>query len=80
MDRKTKRLIARCIDDVADEDGWANLGDVGNLIINIRPDFDPRNYGCTKLSHVMQRLPKVEVTYRHNNQPGGKQIYIRNIT
>ena len=35
MDRKTKRLIARCIDDVADEDGWANLGDVGNLIINI---------------------------------------------
>ncbi|HHX37018.1 MAG TPA: NYN domain-containing protein [Clostridiaceae bacterium] len=79
MDRKTKRLIARCIDDVADEDGWANLGDVGNLIINIRPDFDPRNYGCTKLSNVMRKLPNVEVTYRNINQPGGKQIYIRNI-
>lgn len=78
MDRVTKRLIVRCIEDVADEAGWAYLGDVGNLLINIRPDFDPRNYGCSKLSQLMQGLHNIDVEFRPGSQPGVKLIYIRN--
>lgn len=78
MDRVTKRLIVRCIEDVADEAGWAYLGDVGNLLINIRPDFDPRNYGCPKLSQLMQGLHNIDVEFRPGSQPGVKLIYIRN--
>lgn len=78
IDRKTKRLILRCIDDVAGDDGWAYLGDVGNLLINIRPDFDPRNYGCSKLSILMQRLDGIDVELRPGTVPNVKIVYIRN--
>ena len=39
--RAVKRLIATSITDLADENGWAFLGDVGNLILKKQPDFDP---------------------------------------
>ncbi|WP_367186662.1 OST-HTH/LOTUS domain-containing protein, partial [Rhodoferax sp.] len=32
-------LISSSISDVADENGWAFLADVGNLIQKKRPDF-----------------------------------------
>ena len=40
----------------ADEDGWAILGDVGNLLIKKKPDFDPRNYGFDKLTPIKKSL------------------------
>ena len=43
IDDKIKKLILNTIDDVADDDGWAFLGDVGNMLIKKRPEFDPRN-------------------------------------
>ena len=49
--RAVKRLIASSITDLADENGWAYLGDVGNLILKKQPDFDPRNFGFPKLLH-----------------------------
>ena len=57
-----KRLIASSITDLADENGWAYLGDVGNLILKKQPDFDPRNFGFAKLTplinHLILRLMK----------------------
>src|SRR5690606_14083515 len=38
----TVKLISSSIADLADESGWAFLGDVGNLIIKKQPNFDPR--------------------------------------
>jgi hypothetical protein len=38
------RLISATIYDVADDDGWAFLGDVGTLLQKKQPNFDPRNY------------------------------------
>jgi hypothetical protein len=45
---RTIELIESSIDDIADDDGWAFLGDVGNLIVKKKPEFDPRNYGFFK--------------------------------
>jgi hypothetical protein len=39
------KLIGVSIGDLADDDGWAYLGDLGNLILKKKPDFDSRNYG-----------------------------------
>ena len=39
------KLISSTISDLADEDGWAFLGDVGNLLQKKQPNFDSRNYG-----------------------------------
>lgn len=43
------------------DDGFAPLGQVGNLILKNMPAFDSRNYGCGKLSELVRRLPFVEV-------------------
>ncbi|MDE0344400.1 MAG: OST-HTH/LOTUS domain-containing protein [Boseongicola sp.] len=38
-----------------DADGWENLGSVGQRIQGAHPDFDPRSYGCAKLSTLVDR-------------------------
>jgi NYN domain/OST-HTH/LOTUS domain len=75
--RKAKRLIATSIADLADENGWAYLGDVGNLILKKQPDFDPRNYGFAKLTPLIRSLD-FEIDERDSGQSGIKHIYIRN--
>jgi uncharacterized LabA/DUF88 family protein len=77
LNRRVKRLISVSITDLADENGWAFLGDVGNLILKKQPDFDPRNYGFTKLKPLIKSLD-FEIDERESGQPNIKHIYIRN--
>ena len=35
-----------------EEDGWYHLGRVGTVLRKLHPDFDPRTYGCVKLSDL----------------------------
>ncbi|MEQ8423821.1 MAG: NYN domain-containing protein, partial [Cyclobacteriaceae bacterium] len=44
VDRNMIKLITDSIDDLADENGWAYLGELGNLLLKKQPNFDPRNY------------------------------------
>jgi hypothetical protein len=55
MDHDTEfvALVGDAVDDSADDSGWANLGAVGNIIRNKKPDFDPRNYGYKKLWELL---------------------------
>lgn len=75
--RKAKRLIANSITDLADENGWAYLGDVGNLILKKQPDFDPRNFGFAKLTPLIKSFD-FEIDERESGQNNIKHIYIRN--
>ena len=75
--RKAKRLITSSITDLADENGWAYLGDVGNLILKKQPDFDPRNFGFAKLTPLIRSLD-FEIDERESGQNHIKHIYIRN--
>jgi len=75
--RKAKRLIASSISDLADENGWAYLGDVGNLILKKQPDFDPRNFGFAKLTPLIRSFD-FEIDERDSGQNNIKHIYIRN--
>jgi hypothetical protein len=72
-----QRLIASSISDLADENGWAYLGDVGNLILKKQPDFDPRNFGYPKLTPLIKSLD-FEIDERDSGQNNIKHIYIRN--
>ena len=74
------RLIANSIDIVADDEGWAFLGEIGNLISKKRPDFDSRNYGFPKLSDLIRSTDMFETDFRDTNNKGVKHIYIRNRT
>jgi len=75
--KKAKRLIASSISDLADDNGWAYLGDVGNLILKKQPDFDPRNFGFAKLTPLIRSFD-FEIDERESGQSNVKLIYIRN--
>jgi len=75
--RTVKRLIAASITDLADDNGWAYLGDVGNLILKKQPDFDPRNFGFPKLTPLIRSLD-FEIDERESGLNHVKHIYIKN--
>jgi uncharacterized LabA/DUF88 family protein len=46
--------LRAAIDDVSDEEGWADLGAVGSHIAKQLPEFDSRNYGFARLSELVE--------------------------
>ena len=73
-----RELIAQSVEDLADEDGYAYLGDLGTLLIKKQPDFDSRNYGYAKLSRFIAALDGFEIDERHNPKYQGTQVFVRN--
>lgn len=76
---KIKKLIAETIDDISDDDGWAFLGEVGSLMLKKQPQFDPRNYGFSKLTPLLKSLTTlIEIDERESPGRGhSKHIYAR---
>lgn len=78
IDTEIVTLISMTVDDLADEDGWAFLGDVGNLLIKKKPDFDPRNYGFEKLTLLIKSLNnKFDIDKRETERASIKLVYIK---
>jgi uncharacterized LabA/DUF88 family protein len=78
IDLQTIELIETTIEDICDDDGWAFLGDVGNLIVKKKPEFDPRNYGFTKLTPMLKSLTEIlEIDERESDKKGIKHVYVR---
>ena len=78
VNAKTIALIANTVDAVADEDGWAFLGDVGNLINKKMPSFDPRNYGFSKLTPFIKSLTRnFFIDERETDRANIKHVYIK---
>ncbi|MBP9098282.1 MAG: OST-HTH/LOTUS domain-containing protein, partial [Ferruginibacter sp.] len=75
--KETIKLIKTTINDLADENGWAFLGDVGNLLLKKHPNFDPRNFGFLKLTPLIKSLPQFEIDKRETDKAGIKLVYIR---
>lgn len=70
-------LIAATIQDVSDEDGWAFMGELGNILPKKQPDFDPRNYGFEKLTTMVKSIDRFEIDARATSAPKVKHIYVR---
>ena len=79
VDASLIKLIASSVDDIADENGWAFLGDVGNLIQKKQPSFDSRNYGYRKLTQLIQATGKFEIDQRETANNHIKHVYNRQI-
>ena len=78
LSKETLKLIKATINDSADENGWAFLGDIGNLLLKKQPNFDPRNYGFLKLSQLIKSFSQFEIDKRDTDKAGIKLVYIRN--
>ena len=70
-------LLADSVEMPADEDGYAPLGEVANLLVRKKRDFDPRNFGFSKLSKLVKALPRFEVDVRQGGQSNMKHFFVR---
>lgn len=77
IDKELIKLIADSINDLADEEGWAFLGDLGNLVLKKQPDFDPRNYGFKKLVPLIKSLNLFEINERGTGKNNIILVYVR---
>jgi uncharacterized LabA/DUF88 family protein len=77
VDQRLIRLIADSINDIADEDGWAFLGNLGSLLLKKQPDFDSRNYGYTKLLPLIKSISKFQIDERKSGKANIKHVYVR---
>jgi len=77
IDRETVTLILQSVNDLADESGWTFLGSLGSFILKKKPDFDPRNYGFTKLLALIKSIGKFEIDERDTGVNKIRHIYIR---
>ena len=77
---KVIRFLRNSVEDAADEDGWAFMGDVGSLILKKLPNFDSRNFGFEKLTPLFKSLNQFEIEQRERSKSSGrfKLIYVRN--
>jgi uncharacterized LabA/DUF88 family protein/Fe-S-cluster formation regulator IscX/YfhJ len=75
VDPEVIKLISTSIADLADDNGWAYLGDVGSLVLKKKPDFDPRNYGFFKMLPFIKSMDRFEVDERES----GKNLHIKHI-
>ncbi|MFG2021544.1 NYN domain-containing protein [Actinomadura geliboluensis] len=70
-------LLRNAVDAASDEDGWAALGSVGQIITKQRPEFDSRNYGYSKLSELIAATTLFVLDRRGPGDGKGNTIYVR---
>lgn len=77
LPQEVSDMIIVSVNDLADENGWAFLGDLGNLLLKKQPSFDSRNYGYQKLSQLIQAMGRFEIEPRDTANAHVKHIFIR---
>ncbi|KAK3941790.1 NYN domain-containing protein [Diplogelasinospora grovesii] len=65
------------IEAASDEDGWARLADVGNLLTKRYPDFDSRTYGYSRLSELVAATGLFETSRRKPGEGKPWVVYVR---
>lgn len=65
-------LIRKAIAQLDEAEGWVPLGRVGQQLAILASDFDPRTYGCAKLSDLVEKAGGLEV-----RRDEGGPIFIR---
>jgi hypothetical protein len=71
------KLVKDSINDLAGDDGWVFLGNLGILLIKKQPDFDSRNYGYKKLTHLIKNMPELELQERKAKDSDALMVFVR---
>ena len=77
IDQELTKLLRDSIEDIEDENGWAFLGELGNLLLKKKPDFDSRNYGYPRLLPLIKSLGKFEIDERETGRRNVKHVYVK---
>ncbi len=65
-------MVRRAIAQLEDDDGWVHLGGLGSRLLMMDPEFDPRTYGCSKLTTLIEQAGGFEV-----RRGGGMSVQVR---
>lgn len=71
------QYIADSISDLSEDDDWVFMGELGNLLLKKRPDFDHRNFGYKKLSSLIKSIDRFEVDFRHTTDKNIIHVFVR---
>ncbi|WP_310528421.1 NYN domain-containing protein [Nocardioides sp.] len=52
--------LTKAVNAVADEEGWVTVSQIGNHLTRTHASFDPRNFGHSKLTALLQAQPYLE--------------------
>ena len=69
--------LRAAVEAASDDDGWAALAYVGNLLTTTSPDFDPRSWGYGKLSHLISATGLFTIDRRKQTGSNASAVYIR---
>jgi hypothetical protein len=73
---QTGNSSQNALEAASDDSGWAHLGAVGSNIAKQASEFDPRNYGFSKLGELVKATELFEVKSKGDGP--SKAIYICN--
>lgn len=71
----TQLIKTEILPELADEEGWASLADIGNWLYKLYSDFDSRNYGFSKLSALFKSCEDFEVKPQPQTDPNSNVVY-----
>ena len=72
-----RNAVLTIVEETSDDDGWASLGNVGNILTKRYPDFDVRNYGFKKLTPFINSLKIFEIRCIRSKDGNVRLIYVR---
>jgi uncharacterized LabA/DUF88 family protein len=77
QDSKLINTLRNAAEERSEDDGWALLSICGSFIKRQYPDFDPRNYGYTKLSSLIEATGLFEIKKDTVKGSSNIKIYYR---
>lgn len=77
QDTRLVSSLRKAVEASSDESGWAQLGPVGSHMANQSSNFDPRNYGYTKLGDLVKATNLFEIEERPIGNGRSKAIYVQ---
>ncbi len=75
--KEIRKAIIAIVDEISDDEGWAPLSYIGNILLKRYPDFDVRNYGFLKLTKLIKACNCFEIN-AETTKDGNKLVSVRN--
>ena len=76
--KENSKLVKSAYEAIAEEDGWASLGELRGQINKLSSSFDSRTYGYKKLGELVRAIDLFEIkSVPHENNQAAKVLYIK---
>ena len=72
-----KAAILAIAEETSDDEGWASVSDIGNILIKRFPDFDVRSYGFKKLPQFVDSLDLFEMRTVTGRDGSAKAVLVQ---